>query len=89
MELRKLDVVDQLAHIGCLTLVCVGELDPGTPVDASWEIVDVLPRGVGRHEVIEGAGHLPWKDVPDRYWAVMEDFVVLVGDRAQIRPFGH
>jgi pimeloyl-ACP methyl ester carboxylesterase len=62
--LRKLDVVDQLAHIGCLTLVYAGELDPGTPVDASREIVDALPRGVGRLEVIEGAGHFPWKDVP-------------------------
>jgi len=76
MELfRKLDVVDQLARIDCPTLVCVGELDPVTPVDASREIVDALPRGTGRLEVIEGAGHFPWKDVPDRYWAVIEGFV--------------
>jgi pimeloyl-ACP methyl ester carboxylesterase len=76
MELmRKLDVVDQLAHIDCPTLVCVGELDPGTPVDASHEIVDALPRGVGRLEVIKGAGHFPWKDAPERYWSVIENFV--------------
>lgn len=77
--LRRLDVVDQLAHIDCPTLVCVGELDPVTPVDASREIVEALPRGVGRLEVIEGAGHFPWKDVPDRYGEVIEAFVAQRG----------
>ena len=81
--LRRFDVVDQLARVKCPTLVCVGELDPVTPVDASREIVDALPRGVGRLEVIEGAGHFPWKDEPDRYWAVIEDFV------AKRRPAAH
>jgi pimeloyl-ACP methyl ester carboxylesterase len=73
--LRSFDVVDQLARIECPTLVRVGEFDPVTPVDASHEIVDALPRGVGRLEVIEAAGHFPWKDVPDRYWPVIESFV--------------
>jgi pimeloyl-ACP methyl ester carboxylesterase len=73
--LRKFDVVDQLARIDCPTLVCVGELDAVTPVDASREIVDALPRGVGRLAVIKQAGHFPWKDVPERYWSVLEDFV--------------
>jgi proline iminopeptidase len=76
MELmRRFDVVDQLARIACPTLVCVGELDAITPVEASREIVDALPPGVGRLEVIEGAGHFPWKDVPDRYFALIADFV--------------
>ena len=76
MELmRRFDVVDQLARIDCPTLVCVGELDAVTPVDASREIVDALARGIGRLEVIEGAGHFPWKDAPERYWPVIEDFV--------------
>ena len=74
--LRRFDVVDQLARIDCPTLVCVGALDPITPVDASREIVDALPPRIGRLEVIEGAGHFPWLDVPDRYWHVIEDFVV-------------
>lgn len=73
--LRRFDAVDQLARIACPTLVCVGELDPVTPVDASREIVDALPEGVGRLEVIEGAGHFPWKDAPARYWSVLGDFV--------------
>jgi pimeloyl-ACP methyl ester carboxylesterase len=76
MELfRKFDVVGQLARVDCPTLVCVGEVDPVTPVDASREIVDALPRGIGRLEVIKGAGHFPWLDEPDRYWPLMEQFV--------------
>jgi len=76
MELmRTFNAVDQLARIDCPTLVCVGELDSVTPVDASREIVDALPPGVGRLEVIEGAGHFPWKDAPDRYFALIAEFV--------------
>ena len=76
--LRRFDVVDQLARIDCPTLVCIGELDPITPPDASHEIVDALSPGIGRLEVIEGAGHFPWLDTPDRYWPVIEDFVTQV-----------
>ena len=73
--LRRFDVLDQLARVDCPTLVCVGELDPVTPVAAAREIVDALRGSIGRLEVIEGAGHFPWKDEPGRYWAVIEDFV--------------
>jgi proline iminopeptidase len=80
MELmRRLDIVDQLARIACPTLVCVGELDAGTPVAASQEIVEALRPGIGRLEVIEGAGHFPWLDVPDRYAAVIGAFVARAG----------
>jgi pimeloyl-ACP methyl ester carboxylesterase len=73
--MRGFDVVDQLARIECPTLVCVGELDPITPVAAAREIVDALPDGTVRLEVIERAGHFPWKDAPDRYWPLVTDFV--------------
>jgi pimeloyl-ACP methyl ester carboxylesterase len=84
MELfRRFDAVAQLAHVDCPTLVCVGELDPVTPVAAAREINDGLPEGTARLEVIEGAGHFPWKDAPDRYWPLLIDFVVTHGrDRA-------
>ena len=73
--MRGFDVLDQLDRIDCPTLVCVGELDPVTPVAASREIFEALPAGIARLEVIEGAGHFTWKDVPDRYWPVVVDFV--------------
>lgn len=76
--LRRLDVVGQLARITSPTLVCVGELDPVTPVTASQEILDALPPEIGRLEVIEGAGHFPWLDLPDRYWSLISAFVTTV-----------
>jgi pimeloyl-ACP methyl ester carboxylesterase len=76
MELfRAFDVVDQLADIDCPTLVCVGALDPVTPVDAAREIHDALSEGLSRFELLEGAGHFPWKDVPDAYWPLLEGTV--------------
>lgn len=77
MELtRRLNVVDQLGRIDSPTLVCVGALDPVTPVAATREIVQALPDRIARLEVIEGAGHFPWKDVPDRYWPLLVEFVM-------------
>jgi pimeloyl-ACP methyl ester carboxylesterase len=71
--MRDFDVLDQLVRVDCPTLVCVGELDPITPVAAAREIVGVLPNG--RLEILEEAGHFPWKDVPDRYWPLLGGFV--------------
>jgi pimeloyl-ACP methyl ester carboxylesterase len=73
--LRQFDVLDDLARVDCSTLVCVGEIDPVTPVAAAREIVDALPAGRARLEVIAGAGHFPWRDAPDRYWPVVSEFV--------------
>ncbi len=73
--MRRFNVLDQLAKINCPTLVCVGSLDPITPVAASREIVEALPVGVARLEVVEGAGHFPWRDKPDTYWTILTEFV--------------
>ena len=78
--MRGFDVRDQLGRIECPTLVCVGELDPITPVAAAEEIVGALRPGVARLEVIEGAGHFTWNDAPDRYWLLLTDFVARAGD---------
>jgi pimeloyl-ACP methyl ester carboxylesterase len=74
-QLRALDIVDQLGRVDSPTLVCVGALDPITPVAASREIVGGLPRGLGRLAIIKGAGHFPWKDAPERYWPLLERFI--------------
>ncbi len=88
-KLRAFDVVAGLAAIGCPTLVCVGELDPVTPVAAATEIVESLPPGLGRLEVIEGAGHFPWLDAPDRVLDAIRQFAVSVdhhNQEAAVRP---
>ena len=76
--LRRLDIADQLAHVTSPTLVCVGRADPVTPPPAASEIVRALPAGVGRLEILDGAGHFPWLDVPDRYFSVVSEFVASV-----------
>ena len=73
--MRGFDAIDQLSRVDCPTLVCVGELDPITPVAAAREIVDALPDGTARLEVIEGAGHFTWRDAPERYWPLLTEFV--------------
>jgi proline iminopeptidase len=72
-RLREFDVVDRLGDISCPTLVCVGALDPMTPVVVSREIAAGIPAA--RLEVLEGAGHFPWRDAPDRYWPLLTGFV--------------
>jgi pimeloyl-ACP methyl ester carboxylesterase len=73
--MRKFNALDQLARIDCPTLVAVGDLDPITPISAAQEIVSALPTGLARLEVFENAGHFTWKDVPDRYWPILIEFV--------------
>ena len=72
---RRTDILDQLGTVISPTLVCVGERDPVTPVGASQEIVAALPAGLGRLEVIQGAGHFTWLDAPEAYWHVVTDFI--------------
>ena len=76
---RRLDVVGELARITCPTLVCVGDVDPVTPVGASLEIVAGLSSVVARLEVMEGVGHFPWLEAPDRYESLIRSFVQAVG----------
>jgi proline iminopeptidase len=75
--LRRFDVLDQLSRIQCPTLVCVGELDPVTPVAAAREIVDAMPAGTATLEVLKGAGHFAWRDVPEQYWPILVDFIAM------------
>jgi pimeloyl-ACP methyl ester carboxylesterase len=73
--LRRLDLLQQLAAVACPVLVSVGELDPVTPVAAAEEVVAALPAGLGRLDVVPGAGHFTWLDQPDHYWPVLLEFV--------------
>jgi hypothetical protein len=51
-----------------------------------WFDVDgpaVEPDGAKMRErpLVEGAGHLPWKDAPDRHWPLVTGFVTATGAR--------
>jgi pimeloyl-ACP methyl ester carboxylesterase len=73
-RMRSFDVLDDLGRIECPTLVCVGDLDPITPVSAAREIVEAMTPGRARLEVLAGAGHFTWRDAPDRYWPLLNEF---------------
>jgi proline iminopeptidase len=76
MELvRQCDIVGQLRQVSSPTLVCVGELDPVTPVPAAAEIVAALPEGLAQLEIVPGAGHFTWLDAADRYWPLIAEFI--------------
>jgi pimeloyl-ACP methyl ester carboxylesterase len=81
--LRQLDVVDQLPATGCPTLVCVGRLDPVTPVTAAREIADALPPTTAQLAVIDDAGHFPWLDRPDHYWSLISTFIAAATSRRE------
>jgi pimeloyl-ACP methyl ester carboxylesterase len=78
---RSLDVVDQLPRIDRPTLVCVGELEAVTPVEASREIVDGLRPEICRFEIVPGAGHFPWLDEPELYFGILTTFLREAVDR--------
>lgn len=76
----RFDLISELAGVRTPTLVSVGDMDPITPVWASEIILDGLPDGLGRLDVIKNAGHFPWQDQPEPYWSSVRRFVESVLD---------
>lgn len=71
------DAGAQLANVRCPVLVVMGTLDPdwADPRAEGSAIVDALPAGLGRLEMIEGAGHYPHDQFPDRVVSLVLAFV--------------
>lgn len=71
------DAGAQLGNVRCPVLVVMGALDPdwADPRAEGEAVVDALPSGLGRLEMIEGAGHYPHDQVPDRVVALVLDFL--------------
>ena len=74
----EFDLRADLAGIRCPTLVSVGALDPISPVWAGQEMIDGLTGADVELDVIEDAGHFPWRDRPKRYWESLEAFVAYI-----------
>ncbi|MEU8204241.1 alpha/beta hydrolase [Streptosporangium sp. NPDC049046] len=62
------DAGAQLGNIRCPVLVVMGTLDPdwADPHAEGSAIIEDLPSGLGRLEMIEGAGHYPHDQFPDQ-----------------------
>lgn len=74
---RPTDAEAQLPNVRCPALIVMGSLDPDWP-DSEAEataIVDLLPGGIGRYVMIEGAGHYPQAQFPEQVASAVIPFL--------------
>lgn len=71
------DITARIPSIRCPTLVVVGRHDWITPVAASERIAGLIPGA--RLEVFERSGHAPQLEEPERFQAVVRDFLASAG----------
>ncbi|MEU7045851.1 alpha/beta hydrolase [Streptomyces varsoviensis] len=71
------DAGARLGDVRCPVLVVMGTLDPdwADPRAEGTAIVEALPPGLGRLEMIEGAGHYPHDQSPDQVVSLMLAFL--------------
>ncbi|MFF0703896.1 alpha/beta fold hydrolase [Streptomyces tendae] len=71
------DAGARLGDVRCPVLVVMGTLDPdwADPRAEGAAVVDALPADLGRLEMIEGAGHYPHDQYPDRVAALVLAFL--------------
>ena len=74
-EMTTYDLRPGLESIACPVLVIAGELDPITPVADAMDLVAALPQGSVRLEVFADAGHGVFRDAPERFVALVDDFI--------------
>jgi 3-oxoadipate enol-lactonase len=67
------DVLDRLDAIAHPTRVIVGELDEETPIAYSQSIADGIPHSDLR--ILDGVGHLSPSEAPDRFNALVAEFL--------------
>ncbi|MGW3289074.1 alpha/beta fold hydrolase [Streptomyces sp. NPDC001002] len=76
-KISPADAGEQLANVTCPVLVLQGTLDPdwASPQAEGEAIVADLPTGLGRLEMIEGAGHYPHVQFPQQTLAAVLTFL--------------
>jgi pimeloyl-ACP methyl ester carboxylesterase len=74
-EGKAMDLRHRLGAVRCPTLVVLGEEDPLVPIRLGHEIVDAVPDGLGRLELIPGAAHDVMLDNPAESYRVVREFL--------------
>jgi pimeloyl-ACP methyl ester carboxylesterase len=69
----ELHALDALAAADIPVLAIAGEHDRPTPPAAARRIASTAPRG--ELVIVEGAGHFPFVEQPDRYWPALIDWL--------------
>ncbi len=79
---KATDAAAQLPHVRCPTLVVMGRDDPDWP-DPEAEaaaVVGLLPAGLGRYAMVDGAGHYPHAQCPQAVADVVLPFLAGVAN---------
>jgi pimeloyl-ACP methyl ester carboxylesterase len=75
-ESHTYNFLPSLNRIKCPTLIAAGTLDPITPLADSHDIAEAMAPGLARLEVFENAGHGAHRDEPDRFFNVLNEFIL-------------
>jgi proline-specific peptidase len=75
-ESHTFNFLPDLGKIKCPTLITAGDLDPILPVADSKDIAAAMTPGVARLEVFENAGHGVHRDQPDRFFKMLNEFIL-------------
>jgi proline-specific peptidase len=75
-ESHTFNFLPDLGRITCPTLIAAGELDPITPVADSRDIASRMAPGVARLEVFENAGHGAHRDQSEKFFKVLNEFIL-------------
>jgi pimeloyl-ACP methyl ester carboxylesterase len=70
-----MNLMPDLSRIQCPTMVMGGEDDPITPIADSEDIAAALPKELVRFERFAKTGHGIVNDAPDRFLAVLKEFI--------------
>jgi len=74
-EGRTMDLLRELSHIQCPTLVMGGVLDPMTPIECQRDIVATIPPHLLRYREFENCGHCVIPDAPVEAMALLREFI--------------
>ncbi len=72
-DFGELHALEALAAADVPVLAIAGSEDRPTPAASARRIADTAPRG--ELVVIEGVGHFPFAEAPERYWPPMIDWL--------------
>ncbi len=76
-DLGELEALDALAETDVPVLAIAGADDRATPPEAARRIASTAPRG--ELLLIDGTGHFPFAEAPERYWPALEDWLLSTG----------
>ena len=74
-EGKAMDLRAGLAAVRCPTLVVVGELDPLVPAHLAGEIVEAIPDGLAKLEMVSDASHDVFADNGPHSYRVIREFL--------------